>query len=162
MPHSPGIDDIYFGQLHCQGEHAQINADIPNPLETIEKINAEAWRSDFVKMDSPFAKWEGLRNRHKVYLRDCVSVTMGPGHYGSRDNTRANVSDGWINSVLFSERFDGIHLEIEDYFDELARDIEGLSVKWLREECDYLTSDEVIAEVLEANGYEFTEDGEIY
>ena len=154
------VGEIYFGSLHCQGEHARVNAEIPNPLETIEKINAEAWRSDFVKMDSPFDKWGDLRDRHKVYLRDCVSVSMGPGYYNSRDNTRANVSESYYSTA--SDRFTEIHGEIEGYFDELARDIEHLALKWLRNECEYLNGDEAVAESLEANGYEFTESGEIH
>ena len=50
----------------------------------------------------------------------------------------------------------------DDFEDEFIREIceEYLSI--LRDEYEYLTSDEAIADILVANEYEFTESGEVY
>jgi len=52
--------------------------------------------------------------------------------------------------------------EIEDTEDEFLNDIlEDYSII-LQHECDYLTSKEQIIETIEANEYDFTEDGKLY
>ena len=56
--------------------------------------------------------------------------------------------------------------EIEDILDNtlevIKSELERLFLKALREEYDYLTSDESIKETLTINEYDFTEDGKIY
>ena len=46
----------------------------------------------------------------------------------------------------------------EQYIREIAKEI----ITWLREEYEYLQTDEAVAETLIANDYEFTQEGKIY
>ena len=57
----------------------------------------------------------------------------------------------WID-----EELNEFECEMED---ELTRRLEPLILKSLREHYDFLTSEEAIVEAIEANGYEFCEDG---
>lgn len=77
------------------------------------------------------------------------------------DNLVAKYSDG-INTDRVSEdnenEFDNDADELEsEYFNLLLEDYRIM----LNKEYEYLTSDEVIKETIEANEYEFTEDGKL-
>ena len=52
--------------------------------------------------------------------------------------------------------------EIEDLEEEYRREMAEEILTWLRDEYEYLQTDEAIAETLIANEYDFTEDGLIY
>lgn len=52
-------------------------------------------------------------------------------------------------------------VEEEDAVEELLRDLAHYLYRQLRDQSDYLHSDEAVDESIEANGYEFTEDGSI-
>ena len=60
----------------------------------------------------------------------------------------------------------------EELYDEFDEDVEGITIdlkknleyeilRWLRDEYEYLTSEEAIIETIEANEYEFTEEGKL-
>ena len=66
---------------------------------------------------------------------------------------------------------DGYSVKMELY-DEFDEDVEGITIdlkknleyeilRWLRDEYEYLTSEEAIIETIEANEYEFTEEGKL-
>ena len=50
--------------------------------------------------------------------------------------------------------------ELEIFFDDLADELNGYLYQKLMNQYEYLISDEAIIETIEANEYEFTEDGE--
>jgi len=52
--------------------------------------------------------------------------------------------------------------DIEDVNEEFLKDILHDYANILQEECEYLQSEEAIIETIEANEYDFTEDGKLY
>ena len=56
---------------------------------------------------------------------------------------------------------DGDAAEVEETFLQASRDLADWLYRVLEIEYEYMQSDEVVAETIVANGYEFTEDGEI-
>lgn len=81
--------------------------------------------------------------------RDALVKRLGEG----------NNIDGYSVKEEFINEYDEEieHLE-EQYRREIAKEI----ITWLREDYEYLQTDEAIAETLIANDYEFTEGGTIY
>ena len=78
------------------------------------------------------------------------------GHYQHEMCTEFDCGDtrhnyGWLQNP-----------EAEDDIKEIARDFMRWIYKRLEAEYEYSVSDEVVAETIIANGYEFTEDGEIH
>ncbi len=61
------------------------------------------------------------------------------------------------------DRYDGLTMteDAEDIVSELMRDFADWIYRQLLAEFDYQSSDEAIDETIEANEYEFTENGEI-
>jgi hypothetical protein len=72
--------------------------------------------------------------------------------------------EGTMNFSLSSndERFENLIYSLENDFEELFKDLAIWLYKALENEYNYLTSEEIILQTLESNGYEFTEDGNIY
>jgi hypothetical protein len=57
-----------------------------------------------------------------------------------------------------SEESEGLLMELEE---EFHRDLRGAYLSMLRQEYEYLTSEEAIIETIQANEYEFTEKGKL-
>ena len=75
------------------------------------------------------------------------------------------------NNPLFASYMDETHEnyesgEVEDdmlyYESEFLKDLSNCYLSMLRNEYEYRTSEEAIIQAIEANGYDFTEDGRIY
>jgi len=64
-------------------------------------------------------------------------------------------------SVEDSDDYPEVCADNEARFIEAARDLARAFYKALESECEYVNSDEVVAENIEVNEYEFTEDGRI-
>ena len=71
-------------------------------------------------------------------------------------------SDGIKLDVVAEDNEYEFDTEADDLQDEFKKSIEEEYLSILREEYEYLTSDEAIIETIEANAYEFTENGEIF
>lgn len=81
--------------------------------------------------------------------RDALIKKLGEG----------NDIDGYSVKEEFIDEYDEeIEYLEEEYRKEMAEEI----LTWLRDEYEYLQTDEAVAETLIANDYEFTEEGEIY
>lgn len=81
--------------------------------------------------------------------RDALVKRLGEG----------NEKDGYsVKEEFFEEYDEEIEYLEEEYRKEMAEEI----LTWLRDEYEYLQTDETVAETLIANDYEFTEEGQIY
>jgi len=93
---------------------------------------------------------QALQKRH--FYRLIASLSLGGGsNFYSHENT----------VDIEVERDDGLDITASDYDElvELCRDLMRWLYKQLGAEYDYANSDENIAELCEANGYEFTIEG---
>jgi hypothetical protein len=69
-----------------------------------------------------------------------------------------NQTDGYVvKDDFFNEYDEDLNYLERDYHHDLNEEM----WKMLREEYEYLTSDEAVIESIEINNYEFTEDGKI-
>ncbi len=69
-----------------------------------------------------------------------------------------NSIDGYVVKDDFFNEYDD---DLNDLESKYHHDINQEMLKMLREEYEYLTSDEAVIESIEINNYEFTEDGKI-
>lgn len=93
-----------------------------------------------------------LQSHHFYQLNATISRYYGAGSYEHSGTMSVDTSHNWHNELDDSV--------IEDMRD-LLRDLADWFYRQLEREYEYLQSDEVVDENIEANGYEFTEEGNI-
>ncbi len=144
------IDKIYWSGFWSQGSGAcfegimQYNKGCAKLVESYVPLDKELHR---------IAKaWQTLQGRSSYAL---IAIVKHRGHYYHEmctvfdcENTRNQ--HGLLNAGK------------EDDTKEIARDFMRWIYRQLKTEYEYSVSDEVVAENIIANGYEFTEDGEIH
>lgn len=81
--------------------------------------------------------------------RDALIKRLGEGNDIAGYSVKEEFIDEYDEEIEYLE---------EQYKREMAEEI----LRWLRDEYEFLQTDEAIAETLIANDYEFTENGEIY
>lgn len=94
---------------------------------------------------------QALQARHFYKLRAVLTLGSGSNYY-SHENTV---------SIEVSRDDNDAPESVQNNFKELARDLMRWLYKALEREWEHCNSDEYIAEHCTANGYEFTEKGEI-
>ena len=169
--------DISFSGFYCQGDGSSFvaNCDAQKILDSMffENEGQIAW---LIK--------KGLTDKATAELkRWTLWFAMAENHGGIRFSIRRNASrysheftvspdveiDGsytdngtWTNGVWESVFMSKVGLGVlQSMFEEYARDWCRKVYKGLEDEYEYLTSDEAITETILANGYSFTEDGEL-
>ena len=75
------------------------------------------------------------------------------------EKNNLNLSEVSIESE--TENFEEMETEIYEHINNFLESIDNELLKALREQYEYLTSDEAIKETIEANEYEFNENGDI-
>jgi len=81
--------------------------------------------------------------------RDALIKKLGEGN---------DISGYSVKEEFIDEYDEEIECLEEQYRKEMAEEI----LTWLRDECEFLQTDEAVAETFIANDYEFTEEGQIY
>lgn len=148
------IRRIYFSGFYSQGDGASFEA-----VTTYE---------DYILKNRLGRKYRTLLN----HVRGGESVTITTSGPYSHANTMhiSSLYSEWTFSPLSdtdrayeaAERADYQAETIRDYILEDARDLANDFYQRLEEEYEYLTSDEAVIEMLEANEFLFIEDGEDY
>ncbi len=145
------IDKVYYSGFWSQGDGAcfegtlRYNKGCAKLVESYAPLDKELHR---------IAKaWQDLQRRNFYALKASVKHR---GHYYHEMCTEFDCEDtrhayGWLQNP-----------EAEDDTKEIARDFMRWIYKRLESEYEYSVSDEVVAENIIANGYEFTEDGKIH
>ena len=144
------IDKIYWSGFSYQGDGACFEgimrynkrcAKLVKAHTNDEELNriAKAWQS--LQRRNFYALEASVKHRGHYYHEMCTVFDC--------EDTRSNY--GWMQNP-----------EAEDDIKEIARDFMRWIYKRLEAEYEYSVSDEVVAENIIANGYEFTEDGEIH
>ena len=90
------------------------------------------------------------------------------GHNDNYDFARKYLEYKKKLDKTYEDSFDEFG-ECQEYDEELddanhlfQADLRNALLSWLREEMEYLESDQAIIDTLEANDYDFTEDGKLY
>jgi hypothetical protein len=81
--------------------------------------------------------------------RDALIKRLGEGNDIAGYSVKEEFIDEYDEEIEYLE---------EEYIKEMSEEI----LTWLRDEYEYLLTDEAVAETLIANDYEFTEEGQIY
>lgn len=145
------IDKVYYSGFSYQGDGACFEGRLRYKKGCVERVAAYAPRDE--KLQRIAKAWQDLQRRNFYALRASVKHR---GHYQHEmctefecEDTRSNY--GWLQNP-----------EAEDDIKEIARDFMRWIYKRLEEAYEYSVSDEVVAENIIANEYEFTADGKIY
>ena len=144
------IDKVYYSGFWSQGDGACFEG-IMRYNKGCAKL-VKAYTND-AELNRIAKAWQSLQRRNFYALEASVKHR---GHYYHEmctvfdcEDTRSNY--GWMQNP-----------EAEDDIKEIARDFMRWIYRQLKTEYEYSVSDEVVAENIIANGYEFTEDGEIH
>lgn len=142
------ISSIYFSGFSSQGDGACFEGSYYYKAGSVKAIKSEAPK------DTELHRIAGeLYALQRKYFYRLQASVKHQGLYSHEFCTQIDVecSDG---------AYPGI--ETADALTEILRDFMRWIYRQLKQEFDYLTSDEAIEETIKANEYEFTKDGSIY
>ena len=144
------IDKIYWSGFWSQGDGACFTGMMRYKKGCAKLV--KAYTND-TELNRIARAWQDLQHRNFYALRASVKHR---GHYQYEMCTVFDCEDTRHN-------YGGLqNPEVEDDIKEIARDFMRWIYKRLEEAYEYSVSDEVVAENIIANEYEFTEDGEIH
>lgn len=143
------IDKIYFSGFSSQGDGAMFEGSIIDFTKFLDNISPHVKKiigNKCLDLDCKFTHSGFYYHEKSVY----INFTSGniPGKY--------TAGKGWQGNI--QTNMDILEENIQKQYESFCRDL----YKALEKECDYLTSDKVIIETIEANEYDFTIDGKLY
>ncbi len=92
----------------------------------------------------------------------CETYKLSEKYLDSYDNIVHKYSDGINTDRVHEDKIEDFDIAADELENEFRNDIANAYLTILRNEYDYLTTEKAIIERIEANEYEFTEDGTIY
>ena len=144
------VDKVYFSGFWSQGdgamfEYSGISQELIN--EAIDSLTLPNWKKNAMKMESSFS----ANGKHS-------------GHYHHENSCQHNLSFEGDNSdhENICDLFDLYHDDLEEFIIEEYKDIARELYRTLEKDYEHRTSDEAVQETIEANEYEFNEDGTRY
>jgi len=137
------LDKAYFSGFCSQGDGACLEVTLMDYEKLIPKL-----------------KERGVPMREIVLARKLgLSFdTKHSGHYYHENSLRYNIDADYYPHKRHEKTWN----DLEDTVKELVQDLSRDYYRTLEKEYEYLTSDEMIKESLEANEYEFKKDGSIF
>lgn len=147
-----GVDKIYFSGFWSQGDGAMFEYSyIPDSLKKdfIDSLNLSPMRKNWL-LNNIYVSGSGKHRGHYYHEKTCSHNIYWEINNGDL-NWDTNFYK-WMES--FAEDFEQY---VVDKYEDLCCDL----YRQLNKEYNYLTSDEVVAETILCNGYEFTENGKI-
>lgn len=145
------IENIYYSGFSCQGDGACFTGSIRYKKGALKNV------TEYVPKDTELQRiareWQSLQKRNFYALRASVKHS---GHYSHEMCTTFECEDtrhsyGWLRDDA-----------AEDDIKEIARDFMRWIYRQLESAYEYETSEENIAEMCQANGWRFTEDGDFF
>jgi len=147
------IENIYFSGFWSQGdgamfEYSGISEDLKD--EFIDSLSLSPMRKEWLR-NNVYVSGKGIQSGHYYHEKSCShsiywEVDNGDLHY----------------STLFYEWLESFSGDFEDFVISKYEDICGDLYSKLSHSYDYLTSESAIIENIEANEFEFYEDGSTY
>lgn len=92
----------------------------------------------------------------------CDTYKAAKSFLDNKSNLVTKYSNGVDLERVSEENYDLYDEEIEEFEQDFRNDLENAYLSILRNEYEYQQSDEYIIEYIQANEYDFTEDGKIY
>jgi hypothetical protein len=103
--------------------------------------------------------WESSDNIMSEHGETCETYKLAKNFISEWDELVKKHSDGIKTDTVSEENEWEFDKESDELEAEFLKDLLSCYSDILQKECDYLMSSEAIAETIEANGYEFTENG---
>ena len=164
--HGIDVDKIYFSGFWSQGDGACFTGHVNLTTEQLLSALPDQLRKDLVTFNAK-CKLLGYstldmsyraRIEHSGHYYHSGCMRIGSGY--NVDVEESDVDDDALfeEMVRLRDAIDG-RIEYDELALEIARDHADDLYRMLEKEYYYLTSDEVIAEHLSINDYEFDEDG---
>ena len=144
------IEDIFFSGFWSQGDGAMFtycgfnDTLLNNFVDQLDLSDADK----VILKAQGVVSGKGLHRGNYYHEKSC-------DHYTTLDNTNP---DWEYAADLISQLDDAFDKYVIKTYEDLCRELYGDLEKYYEE----LTSDEAVQEAIEANGYEFTEDGQIH
>ena len=144
------IDQIYFSGFWSQGDGAMFtytgfnDGMLKNFVEQVDLSEADK----VIILSQADTCGKGVHRGHYYHEKSC-------DHYTTLDNTNP---DWEYAADLISQLDDAFDKYVTKTYEDLCRELYRDLEKYYEE----LISDEAVQEAIEANGYEFTEDGQIH
>lgn len=144
------VDNIYFSGFWSQGDGAMFEYSIYGDSKLwndfVDGLNLSSMRKNWLKNQGlPYATG---KHRGHYYHSNCCSHSIG---------VESNVS--WSAAPLFNNWIESFSNDFASFVENEYQDLCSDLYKTLMEEYEYLTSKDAIIESIEANNYEFLEDG---
>ena len=140
------IDKIYFSGFWSQGDGACFEGSYSFEKDGLEKIKSHAPK------DEKLHRIAG--ELQKIQSANGNTVTATVKHSGHYYHSRCTDIDVFSTDEYATK-------EVQESVTELLRDLMNWIYSQLEKEYEYQTSDEAIKETIEANDYDFTDDGKI-
>jgi hypothetical protein len=119
---------------------------------------AQIWVHDYKKLGQVLRKNYGVKQSSiNKLVNETASITIECKHYGGGDGANYADLNDYDNVLTDSE-----YQKIEEAVNDILKEIEQEALSRLRKEQDYLTSEEAIIDTIEANDYDFFEDGRMF
>jgi hypothetical protein len=145
-----GIDitNIYFSGFSSQGDGACFEGSYEYKKGSVKAIK------EYAPVDKELHRIaEAFQDIQRPNFYQVTSTIKHSGHYYHQHCT--DISTGRLDDVAWTDA-------AEDDMPEVLRDFMHWIYRTLEKEHEYLTGEEAIKETIEANAYEFTENGDLY
>lgn len=110
-----------------------------------------------------FKSFEEIANNILFDFFDDLPISIAAKTFlENKANLISKYSNGIGLDIICEDNFEQYDEEIEEIDKDFKNDLENIYLLGLRNEWEYQQSDEYIIEHIQANEYNFTEDGEIY
>lgn len=160
-----GIDvdlkKTYFSGFSHQGQGASFTADI-NIIELINGINERTYLSHApqIKKEVGFNPEPCPIDKRVIGLidRGLLDVSVDAKADDRPYSTNLNFSAGYELDSTHTNLEKQLN-NLETWLEDIINDLDSMFFKLLENEYEYQTSEEAIIETIEANEYEFKEDG---
>ena len=146
------VDNIYFSGFSSQGDGACFEGSYEYVKGSVKAIRDETGDND--KDLTAIAK--GLQAEQRRNFYGLSASVKQRGHYSHEFCTEIDVQDNRDNAPW------QVADEVEEAIKDLLRDFMRWIYRSLEREWDYMNSDAAITETIEANEYEFLENGRMY
>ena len=147
------INNIQFSGFWSQGDGASFTGDYRYAKGAFKRI--KAWAPEDKELHRIAGGLQSIQKRYFYSLRASITNGAGSNYYSHSGTMHIEAWDARRSGYTDVGNAEG---ELAD----LMRSFADWIYQQLREEYEFLTSDEQIDEAICANEYEFTEDGSIY
>ena len=145
------IDKVYFSGFCSQGDGACFEGSFTYEKGSLKAVKDYA--SKDTELHNIIERWQGIQRKCFYVIKGSVKQS---GHYMHENCTDFDVR--FESDFSYADFYSD---DNEETVKEIVRDYMRWIYKRLESEYEYLQSDEAIIETIEANDYDFTEDGVI-